>query len=246
MDEDGEDLRQLTFHAGFDVASPDLSEGRIVYQLGADLRIFDLSAPAGNQDAPLRVSLVSDFDQTRESWVKKPLDFLTAARLSPTGDRCGLGAHRPRPGCSWSPVKTGRIVEATRKPGVRYREARFLPDGKSVFALSDESGEVELWRFPANGVGAGEQLTADGKVLRWEGEASPDGRYIAHHDKEQQLWLLDLKSRKNQRIARSPDGDFQDLAWSPDGRWLRLVGRPARTRSIGSISTASRPAPRSR
>jgi tricorn protease len=217
MDEDGHDLRQLTFHAGFDVASPDLSEGRIVYQLGADLRILDLSAPTASQDQPLQVSLISDFDQTRESWVKKPLDFLTAARLSPTGDRVVLTA---RGQVFVVPVKPGRIVEATRKPGVRYREARFLPDGKSVFALSDESGEVELWRFPANGVGASEQLSSDGKVLRWDGEASPDGRYIAHHDKDQQLWLLDLKSRKNQRIAHSPDGDFQDLSWSPDGRWL--------------------------
>ena len=59
---------------------------------------------------------------------------------------------------------------------MRYREARFLPDGKSVFALSDETGEVEFWKFPANGVGKPEQLTSDGKVLRWEGDASPDGK----------------------------------------------------------------------
>ena len=121
-----------------------------------------------------------------------------------------------------APVKEGRIVEVTRKPGVRYREARFLPDGKSVFALSDETGEVEFWKFPANGVGKPEPLTSEGKVLRWEGEASPDGRWIAHHDKNQQLWLLDLKTRKQQRLATStsPYGGFQDLSWSPDSRWL--------------------------
>ena len=38
--------RQHTFHTGWDVASPDLSEGRIVYQLGADLRIFDVAVAA--------------------------------------------------------------------------------------------------------------------------------------------------------------------------------------------------------
>jgi tricorn protease len=216
MDETGKDLRQLTFHQGWDVTSPDLSDGRIVYQLGADLRIYDIAA---HQDAPLPVRLVSDFDQLREAWVKKPGDYLTAARLSPTGDRIVLTA---RGQVFVVPAKAGRIVEVTRKPGVRYREARFLPDGKSVFALSDESGEVEFWKLPANGVGQPEQLTSDAKVLRWEGEASPDGRWLAHHDKELQLWLLDLKSRKQTRIATSasPYGDFQDLAWSPDGRWL--------------------------
>src|SRR4029077_12547977 len=212
----GKDLRQLTFHQGWDVTSPDLSDGRIVYQLGADLRIFDIAA---QQDAPLPVRLISDFDQLRETGVKKPGDYLTAARLSPTGDRLVLTARGQVFVVS---AKAGRIVEVTRKPGVRYREARFLPDGKSVFALSDESGEVEFWKFPANGVGSPEQLTSDAKVLRWEGEASPDGRWIAHHDKELQLWLLDLKSRKQTRIATStsPYGGFQDLAWSPDSRWL--------------------------
>lgn len=216
MDEQGGDPRQHTFHRGWDVTSPDLSEGRIVYQLGADLRIFDVAA---NQDAPLPIRLVSDFDQMRETWVKKPMDFLTASRLSPTGDRLVLTA---RGQVFVVPVKEGRIVEVTRKPGVRYREARFLPDGKSVFALSDETGEVELWKFPANGVGKPEPLTSGGKVLRWEGEASPDGRWIAHHDKDQQLWLFDLKTRKQTRLATStsPYGGFQDLSWSPDSGWL--------------------------
>ncbi len=216
MDENGKDLRQLTHHQGWDVTSPDLSDGRIVYQLGADLRIFDIAA---NQDAPVPIRLISDFDQMRETWVKKPMDFLTAARLSPDGNRIVLTA---RGQVFVVPAKEGRIVEVTRKPGVRYRESRFLPDGKSVIALSDESGEVEFWKFPANGVGTPEQLTSDAKVLRWEGEPSPNGRWLAHHDKDQQLWLLDLKTRKQKRIAVSTAafGEFQDLAWSPDSRWL--------------------------
>jgi tricorn protease len=214
MNEQGGDLRQLTFHQGWDVASPDLADGRIVYQLGADLRIFDVAA---DQDAPLPIHLISDFDQMRETWVKKPMDFLTAFDLAPAGDRIALTA---RGQVFVAPVRKERIVEVTRKPGVRYREARFLPDGKSVVALSDESGEVEVWKLPANGVGQPQQLTTDGKVLRWEAVPSPDGHWIAHHDKNQQLWLLDAKTRRQTRIATSADGEFQDLTWSPDSRWL--------------------------
>jgi tricorn protease len=214
MEESGGDLKQHTTHRGWDVTSPSLDGGRIVYQLGADLRIYDIAA---GRDDSVPISLVSDFDQMRETWLQSPMDYLTSADLSPAGDRVVLTA---RGQVFMVPVKKERIVEVTRQPGVRYREARFLPDGKSVLALSDETGEVELWKFPANGVGKPEPLTTDGKVLRWEGVPSPDGHWIAHYDKDLQLWLLDAKTRKNVRIATSTDGDFQDLAWSPDGRWL--------------------------
>ncbi|HEY9421391.1 MAG TPA: protease, partial [Thermoanaerobaculia bacterium] len=214
MDENGKDLRQHTSHHGWDVASPGLSAGRIVYQLGADLRIFDIAA---NQDAPLPVRLVSDFDQLRETWIQEPMGFVTSLDLSSSGDRIAVTA---RGQVFVIPVKPGRIVEVTRKPGVRYREARFLPDGKSVMALSDETGEVELWKFPANGVGKSEQLTSDGKVLRWEGVPSPDGKWIAHRDKDRQLWVLNLQTRKQTRVATSTAGDIDDLTWSPDSRWL--------------------------
>jgi tricorn protease len=63
---------------------------------------------------------------------------------------------------------------------VRYRNALFMPDGKSILALSSESGELEFWKFPASGIGSAERLTTDGKVLRWDGRPSPDGNWIAH------------------------------------------------------------------
>ena len=84
MDESGHDLKQLTSHRGWDVTSPSLSEGRIVYQLGADLRLYDVAAA---KDEPLAIRLVSDFDQMRETWVQSPMDYLTAFDLSPSGDR---------------------------------------------------------------------------------------------------------------------------------------------------------------
>jgi tricorn protease len=217
MDAEGHDLRQHTSHKGWEVATPALSDGWIVYQLGADLRLYDID---GSADRPLDVRLASDFDQEREAWVKKPMDYLTSVGLSPKGDRVVLTA---RGQVFVAPVKQGRLVEATRRSGVRYRRARFMPDGKSVLALSDESGELEFWELPANGTGAARQITRDGKVLRWEGAPSPDGKWLAHHDKDQQLWLRSLEKGTETRVATGRAGDFQDLAWSPDSRWLAYV-----------------------
>ena len=214
MDEDGRDLRQHTHHKGWDADQASLSDGRIAYKLGADLHVLDV---ATGTDQALDVRLSSDFDQERESWVKKPMDYLTSIALSPKGDRVALTA---RGQVFVAPAKLGRLVEVTRAAGVRYRRATFLPDGKGLVALSDESGEVELWRLPANGVGRPEQMTRDAKVLRWEAVPSPDGKWIAHHDKDRQLWLWSVEKKTSTLVATSRAGDFQDLAWSTDSRWL--------------------------
>lgn len=215
MDRDGGNLRQHTKHAGgFDVQSPSLANGRIVYQLGADLHVYDISA---ERDALVPVRLVSDFDQLRDRFVRTPADWISTAHISPNGDRVVFTA---RGQLFVVPAQQGRIVDATRDGRTRFRVGRFFPDGKSLLALSDKSGEVEFWRLPANGIGETEQLTRDAKVLRWDGVPSPDGTHIAHWDKDQELWVYDVAAKTETKLASSNTGDFQDIQWSPDSRWL--------------------------
>jgi tricorn protease len=223
MREDGRDLRQHTHHRGWDVQFPSLSEGKIVYQLGADLHLYDT---VSNQDTTLDITLTSDFDQTREKWVRKPMEYLTAAHLSPDGDRIVLTA---RGQVFVAPATQGRFVEATRKKGIRYRGAFFMPDGKTLLALTDESGELEFCKIPANGIGDPERLTNDGKVFRFDGAPSPDGRLVAYSDKNQQLWIYDIEQKKQTRIAVSMEDTFDDLRWSPDSKWLAYVETAANT-----------------
>ncbi len=81
--EDGRELRQHTHHREWDVKFPSLSDGRIVYQLGADLRLFNI---ASEKDSLLPITLASDFEQMREKWIQKPMEYLTSTHLSPDGD----------------------------------------------------------------------------------------------------------------------------------------------------------------
>jgi tricorn protease len=217
MKEDGSDLRQHTLHRGWDIQSPSLSDGKIVYQLGADLHLLDTGS---NKDTALDITLASDFDQMREKWVHKPMEFLTAAHISPDGDRIVLTA---RGQVFVAPSGPGRLVEATRKKAVRFRGASFMPDGKSLLALTDESGELEFCKIAANGVGDPEHLTNDGKVFRFDGRPAPDGKLIAYTDKNQQLWVYDVEQKKQTRVAESHEDNFNDLRWSPDSKWLAYV-----------------------
>ena len=210
--EQGSDLIQHSRHQGWDIRSASLSEGRIVYQLGADLHVFDL---VSGVDRRLSLQLVSDFDQQRERWVKSPFDYLTQAHLSPSGDRLILTA---RGQIFIVPTQTGRRIEIKRNKNERMRAARFMPDGKSIVTLSDLSGEVELWTYAADGKGPGQQLSSDGKVLRWEAYPSPDGKWLLHHDKDLQLWLFDGATRRSIKIDDNSFDRFRDFVWLPNSQ----------------------------
>lgn len=214
MDPQGHGVKQESHQHIFDIQSASLFDGRIVYASGSDLWLLDLNT--GHEEV-IPVTLVSDFDQMREHWVKKPLDYLTAVHISPDGSSAVFTA---RGEIFALPAKTGRIVKVAGDSAVRYREARFLPDGKTIVALSTSTGETEFWKFAANGEAAPEQWTSDAKVLRWEGIPSPDGHWLAYRDKDQQLWIYDIKAKTDKRIAQSMNGDFGDITWSGDSRWL--------------------------
>ncbi len=217
MDLKGGVLGQHTFHKGFDASSPSLDAGRIAYQLVADIHVYDIAA---NRDSALSITLPSDFDQMRERWVTRPLDYMTSAHVSPAGDRVVLVS---RGHVFVAPVGDGRWVRVSREEGVRARAARFLGDGKSLLVLNDATGEWEFHRFAADGLGPAEPLTSGAKVLRFDGLPSPDGKWLAFADKDYQLWLFDVGRKALKRVAVSDVGMPGDLAWSPDGRWLAYV-----------------------
>ncbi len=87
MDENGRNLRQHTRHNGWDAQTPALSNGRIVYKLGADLRVYDIGA---NSDRAIPIELTSDFDHLRERWVKQPNEFGVSINLGHDGSRVAL------------------------------------------------------------------------------------------------------------------------------------------------------------
>ena len=214
MNEDGHDLKEITHSKKWDVQSASLADGRIAYQLGADIHLINL---ADGADHLVDISLESDFDQTREQWITNPEKYVTSEEPSPDGSSVAITA---RGQVFVAPAEPGRLVDATRNSSVRYRAGMFTPDGKSVLALSDESGETEWWKFAANGTGAQTQITHGSKVWAVSGAISPDGKRLAYTDKNEVLWSYDLSTGKTAKVFVGKDGDPTDLRWSPDSQWL--------------------------
>jgi len=213
MGTDGTDLKQHTFHIGWDVRSPSLDDGKIVYQLGADIRMVDVR---NNDDKVIPITLASDFDQLRENWVDNPMSYLTSVHVHPQGKSVVLTS---RGRVFVAPVGDGRLVRASYKEGVRYRDAVFMADGKTILAVSDESGELEFVTLPANGIGSERSITKNSTILRFQGYPSPDGKWFAFDDKNNDLWIVNSENGKERKVSFNREG-IRDITWSPDSKWL--------------------------
>ena len=213
MDEAGNDLQQHTRHEDFDVRYANLSGGRIVYQWAADIWVYDIP---GDTYRKIDIRLTSDLDQLREKWEEDPGEYITHWSPDPKGERMVLTS---RGRVFVAPSKQGRFVAFDGKSGVRYRDAVFSHDGKQLLALSDESGEFEFVSLPASGIGDEKALSKDGKVLRFEGVPSPDGRGLAYKDLRERMFILDVKTGKSTQVSQK-DEYVGNPAWSPDGKWL--------------------------
>ncbi|MGL5398525.1 MAG: S41 family peptidase, partial [Shewanella sp.] len=216
---DGSDAQQLTQYKEWQMRGARMDQGKVVFQLGADIHIFDI---ASAKDSLLNIELISDFAQRREHWVKDPMDYATSANLAPAGDKVVITA---RSHVAIAGIDGSRLVQVALPGTYRVRNAILSQDGKSVYAISDMTGQQEVWQFPADGTSGAKQLTKDGNTLRMSLSLSNDGRYLAHDDNDGNVWLLDLKKNTNQKIISHGEGlgPYADIRWSGDSRFIALT-----------------------
>jgi tricorn protease len=217
LDPAGGGAERLTTHRDFEVRGATLADGRIVYQHGADIRVYDI---ATGSDVVVDIRLGSDRSRARTRWIDSPMTYLNSTSFAPKGDRVALTARG-----RLAIAGTGELrrIEVALPEASRARQAVVSPDGAWVYAFVDADGAQEVWRFPADGRGSGEQLTRDAAGHRVDLHVSPDGRWVAHHDRTGRLWLLDTRSRTNRQVDHARGTTYRDVVWSPDSRTLAVV-----------------------
>ncbi|WP_194757422.1 S41 family peptidase [Aliidiomarina indica] len=214
----GADFRQHTQYNDWQVWDANLHQGRIVYQRGADLHVYNI---ANGASTTLDIEIVSDFTQRQERWLENPLDYLTDVQFG-GDDQVVLTARSQIAVATTSPR---RVVQVQTPEASRSRFGLISHDGEWVYAVNDHSGENEIWRFPADGSAGGEQLTDDGNTLRWGLSLSPNGRYLAHHDNHGDLYLLDLETGDNRKAlsGQAPGSGYPDIHWAADSSLLSVT-----------------------
>ncbi|HTR86832.1 MAG TPA: S41 family peptidase [Reyranella sp.] len=226
MKPDGSEARQLTHEVEFGVRNASLDHGRIVYQLGADLQVYDV---ADGKSRRLAIDLPSDFDQERRRVVRRPLDFFEGAGLSPDGERA-LVLARGR--IALMGVRALRRIDIGTPETARATDAEMSPDGRWVYAFLQEggaglsatdTGSPQIWRFATDGSTESKQLTKDDAGHRFGLWLSPDGKQLANAALDGKLYLLDVEKGENQPIDTADATDLRSVTWSSDSRYLSFV-----------------------
>ena len=204
----------VTTHRPWDVRWPSADrEGRIVYELDGELRVFDTRA---RKDSAISITVPDDGLARRPSRIQVA-NNIEDVTLSPKGERVLFCA---RGDIFTAPVEKGGTRNLTHSSGAHDKWPRWSPDGSRIAFISDKSGEEEVWVVAQDGATPAEQLTTGGKAFRYAPEWAPDGKRIAFGDKDGKIFVLTLADHKLTQIVDAPFGQIRDYAWSPRGNHL--------------------------
>jgi tricorn protease len=232
---DGTDLRRHTDHTDYYVRFPSTDGKRIVYGAGASIYVFD---PASDTSRAISVRTPSNPPQIRRRFVD------ATARLEhyaphQDGHAVALIARgRPATLSNWEEAVSVH-GEGSR---VRYRLAEWLPDGGRIVVLSDADGDerLEIHRHdmsaPPVVISVSGLPNGIGRAITML--AAPRSDVVAIGNHRYELIVVDLATGEGRLLDRSPAMRIEDLAWSPDGRWLAYSWSPYTDAAIIKIADA--------
>ncbi|MCX7835574.1 MAG: PDZ domain-containing protein [bacterium] len=210
---DGSDLQRLTYFEEFDIRWPNMNHGKIVYQYGMDVWLYDI---ATKQNQKVEIQLPTDRMEVREKFVN-PMDYLFDWDISYDGNRIALVTRGDL--YVTRTQKKGLIRRLTQNSDSRVRYGSFSPDGKWIASWMEVNGEEQLCLVSSDHSEKSKQIGNVPAGFHFQPIWSPDGKWIAYGDAELRLWAVNVSS--GERILVDTSGwEMRDYEWSPDSRYL--------------------------
>ncbi len=179
--------RQLTNFEEFDIAYMSAGENDLVFEVGGDLYLMDLST---HDYQAVEINVVSDLapEMPRNINVGGRISNMTP---SPDAKRVVFEAR----GELFSlPVSDGYTRNLTRSSGAYDKNPAWSPDGRYIAFWSDMSGEYEIYLQDAERREEPRQLTQRGEGYGYTLYWSPDSERIAFIDYMNDIFILEVES----------------------------------------------------
>jgi len=205
---------QLTQFADADIRWPSTDGETIVYERDGLLYAYDIDTA--------KISPIAPTINSENLWARPYLrsvgNQISGMSLSPSGVRLAVEAR----GEIFSlPAKDGDTRNFTGTSGVRERMPEWSPDGKHIAYISDATGHYEVYMRPQMG-GEAVQLTTNAKIPIQNMEWSPDGKKILITSSANELWILDVETKKLTSVLKINYG-LGGVDWSPDSKYLAFT-----------------------
>jgi tricorn protease len=212
-------VRRLTTHEDFPVLHASAGGGKVVYEQGGRLHLFD---PASGTAKRLTIGVAADLVETRPRYVKGA-KYIRNTSLSPAGVRLAVEF---RGEIVTLPAEKGDVRNLTNTTAAHERSPIWSPDGRWIAYFSDESGGYELHVRAQDGKGPVKKFKLPGAGFYEFPAWSPDSQKIAFVDNARTLFWIDVAKGVSKKVgADAVYGPVKTLApaWSPDSKWITYV-----------------------
>lgn len=234
---DGSDLRQETHEAEFFVRQPAFHEQNVIYHCGGKLHRWRVG---DSQSQPLELRLRSPQFHLQRKFVYGS-DEWDDFHLHPKGHAIALSV---RGRLTSMPLWELAVQQHGMRQGARYRDPRFLPDGRLIALADEQQAREELLLF------AEEASVAP--LQRFELPAgrvqdiivSPTKPEVVLTTSRLELWHLNLEKNQLTQLDRSTLREIEDPTFAPDGRWVAYSKHINPEQSAIFLCALEKPEPR--
>jgi tricorn protease len=207
------ETKKITDFKDYDIKFASPGDNAIVFENGGYIYKVDLATGKAEK---ITIYINEDLDGGRGGLVDVSKS-VSNYEISPDGSRALFGA---RGDVFTVPVKYGNTRNLTSTPGIHERNSKWSPDGKWISYVSDKTGEDEIYIEAQDGKSEPVQITSGSYNYKYQPLWSPDSKKIMWSDRNQNLWYVDIDSKKVTKADSATAYEIVEYSWSPDSKWM--------------------------